>query len=338
MPWSGRSAGLRSRIMRAHRGRLPGGRLAGITEVSGSQQGHAFCASTRPVQSGCSNVRQVSSAAPPRYPAGIGPANRARLEELNRGTSGPFTVREAAALLGCDADDTARLLGYLARRGWLTRVRRGLYLTVPLNARRSGEWVEDSWIIASRVFAPCYIGGWSACEYWDFTEQLFRTTLVITGTKFRQSTHELQGLSFEVTTRKPELLFGTRPVWRGQTRVDVSDPSRTIVDVLDEPRLGGGIRHCSTVLHEYLRSEHRDDEQLVEYGDRLGNRTIFKRLGYLLEIRNDSQNVGRLSARCRERVSTGYTTLDPTNTAKGRLVRRWGLRVNVSLAKNDGDD
>lgn len=280
----------------------------------------------------------MSSITPPLYPAGIGPVNRAQLEELNRETTGPFTVSEAAVLLGRDTGDTARLLGYLARRGWLTRVRRGLYLTVPLHARRSGEWVEDSWVVASRVFAPCYIGGWSASEYWDFTDQLFRTTLVISGTKFRQSTHELQGLGFEVTTRKPELLFGTRPVWRGQARVEVSDPSRTIIDVLDDPRLGGGIRHCSAVLHEYLRSEHRDDEQLVEYGDRLGNRTIFKRLGYLLEVREDSQKVGHLSARCRERVSTGYTTLDPTNIAKGRLVRRWGLRVNVSLARSDEDD
>jgi len=61
----------------------------------------------------------------------------------------------------------------------LSRIRRGLYVAVPLDARRSGEWVEDAWVVADRVFSPCYIGGWSACEYWDLTDQVFRTILVV---------------------------------------------------------------------------------------------------------------------------------------------------------------
>lgn len=280
----------------------------------------------------------MSTTASSLHPAGIGPANRAHLESLHRGTSGPFSVEDAAALLGLSRENTARLLGYLARRGWLTRIRRGLYLTVPLAARRSGEWVEDPWVLASRVFAPCYIAGWSACEYWDFTEQLFRTTLVISSTRFRQSAHVLQGLRFEVSSRPPEMLFGTRAVWRGEAKVEVSDPSRTVVDVMDDPRLGGGIRHSSAVLREYLRSEHRDDQLLISYGDRVGNRTAFKRLGYLLETREGQQGVEGLVEDCRARISTGYTTLDPTNKARGRIVRRWGLRVNVPLAEDSNDD
>ena len=70
-------------------------------------------------------------------------------------------------------------------------------------------------------------------------------------------------------------MFGTVSVWRGQNRVAVSDPSRTVIDVLDDPRLGGGIRTVADVLREYLQGEHRDDDQLVEYGDRLGNRAAY---------------------------------------------------------------
>src|SRR5206468_2273304 len=78
-------------------------------------------------------------------------------------------------------------------------------------------------------------------------------------------------------------LFGTRSVWRERFRVEVSDPSRTIADTLADPSVGGGIRHIGGALAEYLASDHRDDQVLVEYGDRLGNRAVFKRLGYLLE-------------------------------------------------------
>jgi len=59
-------------------------------------------------------------------------------------------------------------------------------VTVPLDAARSGEWTEDSWALATNVFSACYIGGWSACEYWGFTDQVFRDLLVFTTRRVRK--------------------------------------------------------------------------------------------------------------------------------------------------------
>lgn len=260
--------------------------------------------------------------------AGISSRNRAHLEKLHR-LGSVFSVAQAAELLEVDRAHASRLLGYLARRGWLSRVRRGLYVAVPLDARQSGEWIEDPWIVADRVFSPCYIGGWSACEHWDLTEQVFRAVLVVTAKKVREREVEIQGIPFHLTVRAEGALFGTSAVWRGQDRVTVSDPSRTIVDLLDDPRLGGGIRTVLDVLGEYMASEHRDDRRLVEYADRLDNRAVFKRLGYLIELLGiDAEE---LLAACRERRSAGLVALDPSIKAKGRIVRRWGLRANVAL-------
>jgi hypothetical protein len=135
-------------------------------------------------------------------------------------------------------------------------------------------------------------------------------------------------MPFLVTVRSAEAMFGTRNVWRRDVRVAVSDPSRTVIDVLNNPGLGGGIRHVAAVLEEYLRSEHRDDALLIEYGDRLGNRTVFKRLGWLLELLDID---GPLKDACLARRSAGLSKLDPTVSGTGRIVRRWGLRVNVDL-------
>lgn len=278
-------------------------------------------------------MTRVDSSAPSLRPAGISQRYREHLEMLHRATSAAFDVAEASRILNMDTAATARLLGYLARRGWLSRVRRGLYVAVPLDARRSGEWVEDPWIVADRVFAPCYIGGWSACEHWDFTEQVFNTVLVVSGSSVRRSEVRYPGMRFHVTTRPPRLIFGTSAVWRGQTRVQVSDPSRTVVDVLDDPAIGGGLRHGADVLHAYLTSEHRNDSRLVEYGDRVGNRTVFKRLGYLLEARAAAKlDVKQLVEACLDRRSAGVTALDPSSDARGQILRRWGLRINVNLA------
>lgn len=267
--------------------------------------------------------------------AGISQRNRAYLEELHRRAHGAFDIREASTILGIGQEEATQLLGYLARRGWLSRIRRGLYVAVPLDARHSGEWIEDPWVVADRLFNPCYIGGWSACEHWDLTEQMFRTLLVVTRRRVRHRDEEIQGLPFRLTVRSEKAFFGTVPVWRGQNRVAVSDPSRTVIDVLDDPGLGGGIRTVADVLEEYLHSEHRDDQCLVGYGDRLGNRAVFKRLGYLLE--HSHVQAQELVLACLARRSRGLAKLDPAVDAPGRIVRRWGLRVNVALRSTGGE-
>jgi predicted transcriptional regulator of viral defense system len=79
-------------------------------------------------------------------------------------------VSAAAEKLGLDRRAAAMKLGALARRGWLLRARRGLYLVLPLEAEPGKPMmVEDHWILAREAFSPCYIGGWSAAEHWGLT-------------------------------------------------------------------------------------------------------------------------------------------------------------------------
>lgn len=260
---------------------------------------------------------------------GLGSANRERLTVLHRALSGPFTAEDAAEALGVSHREAARIVGHLASNGWLSRVRRGLFTVVPLEADVPEAWRADPWLVAARVFAPCYIGGWSACEHWSLTEQLFRSVLVVSAEPQRSAQVTLQGTEFRVTTRKPEVLFGTRKVWRSRERVDVSDPTKTIVDVLDDPSIGGGIRNVADILDVYLSGDLRDDELLVGYADRLGNRTVFKRLGYLLEaLAIDAPD---LVETCLARRSAGIGKLDPSIQGGGHITKRWGLRANAQI-------
>ena len=260
---------------------------------------------------------------------GIEEANRALLEQLHRDATGPFSIREAAKILAVDHRRAGRLLRYLAERGWLSRVRRGLYTTVPLGATEPSAWREDPWAIAVRVFAPCYIGGWSAAEHWSLTEQIFRSVAVMTARPIRASSVEIQNQAFRLKHVPENRQFGTAVVWRERIPINVSDSSRTILDILDDPAVGGGIRHVAAVLHEYWSGELRDEELLIDYTHRLANRTVFKRLGFLLE-HFEIDAAGTIRA-CLDNLSTGLSALDPTVKRKGRIVKRWNLRVNVQL-------
>lgn len=265
---------------------------------------------------------------------GITEENRRLLDKLHRETTCPFTVSIATKVLGINQHSTARLLAYWASRGWLSRIRRGLYITVPLGAQHPSERREDPWIVVATLFEPAYIGGWSACEHWGLTEQIFSEIAVFTARRVRTRKQRVQDTKFVLRVVPKERLFGTVNVWRQQTRIQVSDPSRTLADILSEPAIGGGIRHVAQVVKEYFSGEHRDDDKLVNYISRLKNRTICKRLGYLLE--NFQIDAPKILRYCEANVSAGYSKLDPTVKVKGKLSRRWNLDINVDIGSETG--
>lgn len=262
-------------------------------------------------------------------PKGIDASNRALLDQLVRSISGPFTPGQTAKLLAMDVMHARKLLAYLASRGWLSRIRHGLYTTVPLGATAPAQWREDPWIVAAASFAPCYMAGWSAAEHWHFTEQIFRDVVVITAATVRARMVTIQDTQFRLRHRKESEHFGLAIVWRNQTKVKVSDPTRTLIDILDDPALGGGIVHVAEILDAYVRSEHRNDDKIIAYADRLGNRTVMKRLGYLLETLKIDAPL--LVEACLERRSSGLTKLDPSSKNPGRIMKHWGLRINATV-------
>ncbi|MBU0972906.1 MAG: type IV toxin-antitoxin system AbiEi family antitoxin domain-containing protein [Proteobacteria bacterium] len=255
---------------------------------------------------------------------GIGKADRERMAAIIRNTKGTISVPDAAGILNVSASDAAKMLSRWSKNGWMSRVRRGLYVAVPLESSTTDVPLEDPWLIADRLFSPCYIGGWSAAEYFDLTEQIFSTIVVMTVQKPRDRRPDIKGTKFLLRTIPEKALFGLKPVWRGQVKIWVSDPARTLLDLLVEPLFGGGIRSVSDMLATFLRSENKNLECLIGYGEKLGNGSVFKRLGFLLEKMAPDET--RAIEECRIRMTAGNARLDP-KLNNSRLVTRWRLWV-----------
>jgi predicted transcriptional regulator of viral defense system len=211
----------------------------------------------------------------------------------------------------------------------VARVQRGLYIAVPLEAEDPARWSADPWAVASAALAPGYVGGWTALNHWDLTDQVFATTVFITSRPVPRRERTIGSVRLEVRHKPEAALFGTRRVWREGTPVSVSDRERTLIDCLDDPSLGGGLRHTVEALTAYAEAPDAAWGRLVEYGDRLGNRTVFKRLGYIVETLALADDA--LIRTCRERLSAGTGRLDPSRPATGRTTSRWGLRLNAEV-------
>lgn len=262
---------------------------------------------------------------------GISSASRQRLTALITHSGPTFTVGETAAILELPREAAAKMLARWAAQGWLKRIRRGRYMPVPVESDPMGTVPEDPWILTATSFAPCYVGGWSAAEHWGLTEQMFRTIVVFSAKPPRDRRVELAGTPFWILgTRSERMLFGLKSVWRGHVRVQVSNHTRTVLDMLDNPLVGGGLRPMADVVRAYLESESFNYSELEEYAGLLGNGAVYKRLGYLLERLCPDRT--SLLALCRKHLTSGLARLDPTIDGD-RIVKRWRIRVPRAWSK-----
>ncbi len=133
-----------------------------------------------------------------------------------------------------------------------------------------------------------------------------------------------------MTIPKEDRLFGTKTIWYGSKKVRVSDPTKTIVDILDDPKLVGGMSVVYDIFREYTETKHRDFKILLNYADRINNKTIFKRLGIMIDTKLDDIPVEFRNLN--ERLSSGYSNFDPATECKF-IVEKWKLKVPASWKK-----
>lgn len=259
---------------------------------------------------------------------------RNRLSAVLRGGRPLISIDDATLALGLDRSAAAKVLARWQRQGWVTRVQRGLYAPVPLGTTPGDQVVEDPWTLVPELFSPGYVGGASAAHHWDLTEQLFRSIFVFTAQPVRRKIHVINGTTFILRHMPEERIFGTRPLWRGQIRLHLSDLHRTLVDMLDDPTAGGGIRQVADCVNAYLKRSDAAPETVIDYASRLGNGAVFKRLGFLAERAGGAES---LVYACLQHLTMGNAKLDPAMPCP-RLIRRWRLWVPERWKQEAADD
>lgn len=246
---------------------------------------------------------------------------------------GIFTSEQAYDALGGDRRAVARRLSAFVRRGWLSRVRRGVYALRPLDAMPDRPVAqEDPWIVAAQVLSPCYIGGWSAAHHWSLSEQLFRKTFVVTTSPVRRADLTIGSSDFRLARRTKVTEGGLVTVWRDEVAVRVSSVEQTLLDGCTTPAWLGGGRQLFAVTRSAVELGVLDDHRLRHLLNDDVTGAALGRLGMLLEELFPSAELCLHFARSHR--GTGYVRFDPSVSGRGRLVRRWGVWRNVAGSKD----
>ena len=260
------------------------------------------------------------------YSRELGNAESRFLAALASSDRSIFTTGDARQVSGTSSSATDSLISGLLKKKWLIRLNRGVYLIVPLSAGLTSEYSENWYIVAKHLIqpAPYYLSHFSALEMHEMTTQPVLTVYI--STPVRRISKEVAGATYRFVTTSADSLWGAEDVWvTPGGRVTVSDLERTILDCLDRPDLAGGIIEVARGM--WAVRDRLDFPKLAQYANRLGRKSVAKRLGFLLETFGLG-GVETLTA-LRPLVSTSYTLLDTSLPAAGRHVGLWKVRANI---------
>ena len=113
------------------------------------------------------------------------------------------------------------------------------------------------------------------------------------------------------------------------SRVAVSDPTRDIIDILDDPTLGGGIRNVADVLDEYFSRAPRRRAARRHTGTGLATAPSSSGSATCSSISASTR--AELLAQCLRRAAAGLITLDPIGRCEGTDRAAMGLRANADV-------
>lgn len=226
------------------------------------------------------------------------------------------------------SDVYARRLAHgLVHKGWLERLRPGVFRLIP--ADRGPEGIGDTNPLAAgaALVHPYFFSFGTACTHHGLTEQVFAEVYIACQRRLRPRV--VRNSRFIFVAMAPARFFGFEEVSALGERVQMATPERALLDAIDRPFLAGGLAEVSRMV---ARAGRRLDwAAAVDLLRRWDQSALVQRLGYLLDLhRIDMPEPERDALRALVRPASKIH-LGPRRRwgATGKLATAWNVIENV---------
>ncbi len=215
-----------------------------------------------------------------------------------------ITVNEFVKITGISPKYARTYLSRLKKDKRLFRIEKGKYTAH-----------DDALIFSSYIIIPSYISFWTALRYHDITEQL-PIDIMIAAPKPKNTI-----MSGKTRIR----FFKTKHIWgyKKQRYMDfdifVAEKEKSIIDSLMLKNVP------FDEIAKAIATKEFDKKKLIEYAIKTKNKSLIKRIGYLME--HFSMDSGYLS----NYLDNNYIPLDFSQKKTGKTDKKWKIIMNRRL-------
>lgn len=267
--------------------------------------------------------------------SGISRREVALLGEWEREGISRITTADLATTLAVSRPAAALILARLAHKGALDRVGRGVYGVRPMRAvsvpRATSALVAVAHLLAEHDY---YVGGPVALTTHRLTQQVFHSVIDVFGLDRRPPLILEHARIIFHTVRDPDLLhLGVIRVPIDHVTVRMSDPERTLLDLVDRPGVFGSARSALATFRTGVGQVNVS--VLITDASSWPRRSTRQRLGYVLEDLGVSRL--RLAPLLAGKRPTHVVPLLVDEPAIGPIASPWRVRLNDGRDDVDRD-
>jgi predicted transcriptional regulator of viral defense system len=222
----------------------------------------------------------------------------------------------------------ARVLAHrLVKKGWLERLRPGLFQLVP--AERGREGVADTHPLAAGAVLvdPYFFSYGTACTHHGLTEQAFAEVYIACRERRRADT--IRGKRYVFVYLPEEHFFAFEPTLVLGQSVQMATVERALLDAIDRPRYAGGIGEVSRIA---ARAAPRVSwDALLELLGEWRSSALVQRVGYFLDLHGADVSSEVREALLELVLPSSKILLGSRRRwgTSGKLVRPWNVAENV---------
>jgi predicted transcriptional regulator of viral defense system len=179
------------------------------------------------------------------------------------------------------SESYARFVAHkLVKKGWLERLRPGLFRLVPADRGREGIADANPLTAGAVLVAPYFFSFGTACTHHGLTEQVFAEVYVACQAWRRPQV--IRGKPYVFVEVPPERFFGFKELTVLGEPVQMATIERALLDALDRPRHAGGLGEVSRIVSR--ASTRVSWPVLLALARRWRESAIVQRLGFLLDL------------------------------------------------------
>jgi len=175
-----------------------------------------------------------------------------------------------------DSHKSADYLTNLREKGYIQKIKQGVYAIVPPNLIGEKDYLPDKFLIAAHLKNTYYLSHHSALELHGIAESVFNT-VYITLPNYTPS-FEYKGINYHFVSTKH--FFGMEQISYNSITIAISDLEKTVLDCIRNIHYTGGIEEIVKSISGIPSLNHY---KILEYLKQFNEQVLYHKTGFILE-------------------------------------------------------